>query len=120
VGGAGVDGIAGSDAVDEWIGGNSGNEIRRLSWADAFVFATALNAATNVHTIMDFGAGDKTWLDDAIFSSGFAGITQLKKVEQRCESRDEFIGYPVRHRRRLGAVFLPAPMSSASDGAVEG
>jgi hypothetical protein len=77
VGGAGVDGIASSDAVDEWIGGNSGNETRRLSWADAFVFATALNPATNVHTIMDFGAGGKIWLDDAFFSSGFVGITQL-------------------------------------------
>ncbi len=60
-GGAGHDRLKGYGGNDLLAGG-AGN--------DAFIFNSALDAATNVDTISDFGNGDDAiWLDRAIFSA---------------------------------------------------
>ena len=60
-GNAGVNFIDGKLGNDFLFGGNG---------ADTFVFSTALNAATNLDTITDFGAVDDTMqLSNAIFSA---------------------------------------------------
>lgn len=65
-GGAGDDFIKGYDGNDTLTGGSGG---------DAFIFNTALNAASNVDHITDFNvAADTMWLDDAFFAkAGAAG-----------------------------------------------
>ncbi len=76
VGGTGSDSLTGSTGED-WISGDLGNDtLTGGNGNDAFVFATALNASSNVDTITDYGRGDKIWLDDSFFSLGFAGISQ--------------------------------------------
>jgi RTX calcium-binding nonapeptide repeat (4 copies) len=76
VGGTGSDILTGSTGED-WISGDLGNDtLTGGSGNDAFVFATTLNASTNVDTIADYARGDKIWLDDSIFPSGFGGISQ--------------------------------------------
>ena len=60
-GGAGNDMLDGGDGIDRLIGG---------SGSDRFVFDTALNAASNVDTIVDFTHGtDKIALDNAIMTA---------------------------------------------------
>lgn len=73
VGGTAADSLTGT-TKSEWISGDLGNDtLIGGDGADAFVFATELNASTNVDTISDFNngiGGDKFWLDNNIFSSG--------------------------------------------------
>ena len=65
VGGGGNDVLNGGDASDRLRGGE-GN--------DAFVFNTALDALSNVDTILDYSvADDRIWLDDAVFTTLTAG-----------------------------------------------
>lgn len=65
IGGGGHDTLNGGDASDRLRGG-SGN--------DAFVFDSALDALSNVDTILDYStADDRIWLDDAVFTALTAG-----------------------------------------------
>jgi hypothetical protein len=71
-GGQAADTITGTVAND-WISGDTGNDsLTGGTGDDAFVFATTLNAATNVDTITDFkasGAGtDKILLANSVFT----------------------------------------------------
>ncbi len=81
VGGTGSDILTGSTG-DDWISGDLGNDtLTGSTGGDAFVFATTLNASTNVDTITDYGVGaggrnDRIWLDNSIFPLGYTGITQ--------------------------------------------
>ena len=62
-GDGGDDTLSGGDGNDLLTGGGAGTR-------DVFWFNTALSAATNVDTIMDFNTADDTfWLDSDIFSS---------------------------------------------------
>jgi hypothetical protein len=78
VGGTASDNLTGlATSGDDWISGDLGNDtLTGGAGNDAFVFATTLNASTNVDTITDFGSGDQIWLDDSIFPLGLAGVTQ--------------------------------------------
>lgn len=74
-----IDGLAGSKFNDKLTGDGGGNIINGGlgndtlaggAGADAFVFSTALNAATNVDTITDFNAAaDVMWIDNAVFTA---------------------------------------------------
>jgi len=80
-GGTASDNLTGlASAGNDWISGDLGNDtLTGGGGQDAFVFATALNASTNVDTITDFGnpnGGDEIWLDNSFFPLGFAGISQ--------------------------------------------
>jgi Ca2+-binding RTX toxin-like protein len=74
-GGAGNDALTG-DAGDDKLNGGIGNDVLTGgNNADQFIFNSALNAATNVDTIMDFNAADgaasnqdSIVLEDAIFA----------------------------------------------------
>ncbi len=62
---------AGGTTERDWISGDIGSDtLTGGGGADAFVFATALNGTSNVDAMTDFGAEDRIWLDDAIFSGG--------------------------------------------------
>lgn len=79
VGGTASDNLTGlASSGDDWISGDLGNDtLTGGAGQDAFVFATALNASTNVDTITDFGTGgDQIWLDNSFFPAGFASVTQ--------------------------------------------
>jgi serralysin len=66
-GGAGNDLIKGYGGNDTLTGGSGG---------DAFIFNTALNAASNVDHITDFNvAADTIWIDDAVFANAGAAGT---------------------------------------------
>jgi Ca2+-binding RTX toxin-like protein len=58
-------GNAGANVLD---GGNGNDLLQGLGGADTFQFSTALGAG-NVDTILDFAAGDKIALDDAVFTA---------------------------------------------------
>jgi len=81
VGGTVSDILTGSSG-DDWISGDLGNDtLTGSTGGDAFVFATTLNASTNVDTITDYGVGvggrnDRIWLDNSIFPAGYDGISQ--------------------------------------------
>jgi Ca2+-binding RTX toxin-like protein len=53
------------------LDGKEGNDtFRGFTGADRFRFSTALDAATNVDSILDFAvADDRIWLDDAVFTT---------------------------------------------------
>jgi len=78
VGGTASDNLTGlASSGDDWISGDLGNDtLTGGAGSDAFVFATTLNASTNVDTITDFGSGDQIWLDDSFFPLGLAGVSQ--------------------------------------------
>jgi hypothetical protein len=62
-----------------WISGDLGNDtLTGGAMADAFVFAAMLNSNSSVDTILNFSVleGDKIWIDNTVFTSGFEGITQ--------------------------------------------
>jgi hypothetical protein len=70
-GGQAADAITGT-AANDWISGDTGNDsLTGGTGDDAFVFATTLNAATNVDTITDFKASasgtDKILLASSVF-----------------------------------------------------
>ncbi|MEI6616862.1 MAG: hypothetical protein WCL59_09845 [Cyanobium sp. ELA507] len=75
-GGQDSDTITGSSTAN-WISGDTGNDsLTGGAGDDAFVFATTLNASTNVDTITDFtnsGQSDKIWLANSVFTSLSAG-----------------------------------------------
>ncbi|MEA5443400.1 hypothetical protein, partial [Cyanobium gracile] len=82
IGGLLDDEINASGDIDSrsWISGDLGNDtLTGGAMADAFVFATAPNSSSNVDTISNFSVvdGDKIWIDNSIFTSGFEGITQV-------------------------------------------
>jgi len=71
-GGQASDTITGSSTAN-WISGDTGNDsLTGGAGDDAFVFATALNASTNVDIITDFKATnlgtDKIWLASSVFT----------------------------------------------------
>jgi Ca2+-binding RTX toxin-like protein len=70
-GGQASDTIVGNSTAN-WISGDTGNDtLTGGAGNDAFVFATALNASTNVDTITDFtrnGQVDKIWLANSVFT----------------------------------------------------
>jgi len=71
-GGQASDTITGNSTAN-WISGDTGNDtLTGGGGDDAFVFATALNASTNVDTITDFKASglgtDKIWLASSVFT----------------------------------------------------
>jgi Ca2+-binding RTX toxin-like protein len=80
-GGSGPDGLYGMDGNDQLYGdsgddvlsGGLGNDILTgggYNTHDTFLFNTALNASTNVDTIMDFhSADDVFWLDSDVFTT---------------------------------------------------
>jgi hypothetical protein len=80
VGGTAADTLIGT-TKNEWISGDLGNDtLIGGGGADAFVFATPLNASTNVDTITEFvngNGGDRIWLDDNIFSTGTSFNTDI-------------------------------------------
>ncbi len=70
LGGDGDDTLSGGSQNDHLNGGQGNDKLTGGSDADIFVFDTALDAATNRDTIIDFSAGqDKIELDRSIFSS---------------------------------------------------
>jgi Ca2+-binding RTX toxin-like protein len=75
-GGQASDTITGN-ATANWISGDTGNDILTGGIGDdAFVFATALDASTNLDTITDFtnsGQADKIWLANSVFTGLSAG-----------------------------------------------
>jgi len=78
-GGQADDTITGN-ATANWISGDTGNDsLTGGAGDDAFVFATALNASTNVDTINDFKAPsagtDKIWLARSVFTGLTAGTS---------------------------------------------
>jgi len=73
-----VRGNAGNNILN---GGAGNDELTGLGGQDAFLFNTALNAATNVDAITDFNVADDTIrLDDAIFSSNL-GLGNISSGE---------------------------------------
>ena len=78
-GGQAADTITGN-STSNWISGDTGNDsLTGGAGDDAFVFATALDASTNLDTITDFkasGAGtDKIWLARSVFTGLTAGTS---------------------------------------------
>jgi len=75
-GGQASDTITGN-ATANWISGDTGNDTLTGGIGDdAFVFATALDASTNLDTITDFtnsGQADKIWLANSVFTGLSAG-----------------------------------------------
>ena len=69
--GSGSDTVFGQTGDDQIHGGDGNDILYGGGGNDTFYFDTALNAATNVDTIMDFNAntGDKIALDDDIFTA---------------------------------------------------
>jgi hypothetical protein len=72
-GGQASDTIAGNATANNWISGDTGNDnLTGGTGDDAFVFATALNASTNVDTITNFtnssGQADKICLAKSVFT----------------------------------------------------
>ena len=78
VGGTASDNLTGlATSGPDWISGDLGNDtLTGGAGSDAFVFATTLNASTNVDRITDFGSGDQIWLDDSFFPLGLASVSQ--------------------------------------------
>jgi Ca2+-binding RTX toxin-like protein len=67
-----INGAAGNDTIKGYAGNDT---LTGYSGADNFVFNTALNASTNVDTIIDFNfSADTIQLDDAIFAALTAGV----------------------------------------------
>jgi Ca2+-binding RTX toxin-like protein len=70
-GGQASDTIVGNSTAN-WISGDTGNDtLTGGAGDDAFVFATALNASTNVDTLTDFtrnGQVDRIWLANSVFT----------------------------------------------------
>jgi Ca2+-binding RTX toxin-like protein len=72
-GGQASDTIAGNATANNWISGDTGNDnLTGGTGDDSFVFATALNASTNVDTITNFtnssGQADKICLANSVFT----------------------------------------------------
>ncbi|MBU4529738.1 MAG: hypothetical protein KUA43_08670 [Hoeflea sp.] len=66
----GDDILSGDAGNDTLAGGNGNDRLVGGAGADTFVFNTALNASTNVDTIVDFSVGiDKIMLEDGIFTA---------------------------------------------------
>lgn len=96
-GGVGADRLVGGDGNDTLIGAEGNDTLTGGKGIDAFVFQSALSAATNLDTVMDFAAGvDKLRLDDDVFAAftvgvaltgsqfvSGAGITAAQTIDQR-------------------------------------
>ena len=96
-GGMGADRLVGGDGNDALIGGADNDTLTGGKGIDAFVFESALSAATNLDTVVDFAAGtDKLRLDDDVFTAftvgvaltasqfvSGAGITTAQTIDQR-------------------------------------
>jgi Ca2+-binding RTX toxin-like protein len=62
--------VIGNTGANVITGGGGNDTLEGLGGSDTFVFNTALNASTNVDSILDFTAGtDKIELDHAIFTA---------------------------------------------------
>jgi hypothetical protein len=67
-GGQDSDTITGNATANNWISGDTGNDtLTGGTGTDAFVFATALNASTNVDTITNF-SNDEICLANSVFT----------------------------------------------------
>lgn len=64
----GNDTLSGGDGADILVGGMNTDNLTGGNGTDKFVFDATLNATANVDTILDFGAGDRIWLDRDIFT----------------------------------------------------
>ena len=64
---AGNDIIIGGNGQDTIFGGFGNDTLRGGEGSDIFVFNTALNASTNVDTILSFSTGDSIWLSRTVF-----------------------------------------------------
>lgn len=75
LGGAGDDVLDGRRGADRLAGGAGNDALRGGAGADQFVFDSALNGVSNVDQVLDFAAGDRLVLDDAIFAALAGGVT---------------------------------------------
>ncbi|AEG56748.1 calcium-binding protein [Sinorhizobium meliloti] len=76
----GLNGAGGNDLIDGGLGNDS---LRGSTGLDTFLFSTALNAVTNVDTILDFNIADDTVrLENAIFDAiqGVGALTAAQFV----------------------------------------
>ncbi|RVG28522.1 calcium-binding protein, partial [Sinorhizobium meliloti] len=76
----GLNGAGGNDLIDGGLGNDS---LRGSTGLDTFLFSTALNAVTNVDTILDFNIADDTVrLENAIFDAiqGVGALTSAQFV----------------------------------------
>jgi Ca2+-binding RTX toxin-like protein len=80
-GGAGNDKLNGSSGNDVLVGGLGKDTLTGGAGSDQFVFDTALNASTNIDTIIGFSVGEDTiQLDNGIFTE-LAGIGTLSTAQ---------------------------------------
>ena len=121
------DNIAGSQHINDYLLGGSGNDILRGlqgndtlvggAGNDTFVFNTATNALTNVDTLVEFNAGgnvsptvDKIALDPVVFAALAAGTAAVDSGEFRASAggnaaeTDDFILYDT----TTGSLFYDA------------
>ncbi|MBL8448901.1 MAG: calcium-binding protein [Dechloromonas sp.] len=75
LGGAGDDVLDGRRGADRLAGGAGNDALRGGAGADQFVFDSALNGVSNVDQVLDFAAGDRLVLDDAIFGALAGGVS---------------------------------------------
>lgn len=77
-GGAGHDTLIGADGNDILIGGPGNDILQGDAGADVFRFQAALNASSNVDSILDFGSGvDTIQLENALFGK-LTALGELK------------------------------------------
>jgi Ca2+-binding RTX toxin-like protein len=80
-GNAGSDRLIGDAGNDRLFGGVGSDKLTGGANADAFVFNTALNAATNRDVVTDFShVDDIFWLENAIFTKLGAGVHGLSPL----------------------------------------
>ncbi|MGL6210814.1 MAG: calcium-binding protein [Paracoccaceae bacterium] len=73
-GGSGIDMLRGLAGDDHLNGGDASDRLRGGSGNDTFVFDSALDASSNVDTVLDYTvADDSIRLDDAVFTALTAG-----------------------------------------------
>jgi Ca2+-binding RTX toxin-like protein len=75
LGGAGDDVLDGRRGADRLVGGAGNDALRGGAGADQFVFDSALNGVSNVDQVLDFAAGDRLVLNDAIFGALAGGVS---------------------------------------------